>query len=1351
MNGELFPIRPDVDEHDAYPVGPPTPTTEVADEEPAPAVGEQGDEVQPGELAHPAEEARAARPARDPGAPTQGERDAHAATHLPFRSWCDECVQGRRDAPPHYRTKRGAGEIPEVAFDYAFIRRDDEEEVVTLLIMRDRDSKALRGWMLERKGADMDENVDRAVTGIRELGYRGRVLIRTDGEPALVALRDAIIKALPEGATPVKTPVGESASNGGVEGGVKIFKGLLRVHLAALERKIGAKFPANHPVLAWLVEHIGDVISKYMVGVDGKTGYERLFGRPVREEGLEFGETLHWRHRPAKDMNVVLDTRWSGGVWLGRKWGGIIHQVFANGTVHEIRGVQRQPREIRWRKEALEAISVTPWAREPAAEGEQRVLPPLAPPVAAQGAEEPEVRVPEYNPYRVFIRQEDLERHGFTAGCRRCILMREGRNAHGVRHEPACRTRVEQALRDAGDGRLERAERRVMDELGRRAAEEEPPEEGHLGGPAAEGPAAEGEAPATPVALNEDMMEEGGDVVMRLMGPAKVTELYSPPRVTAILPRSGLVAGSTFDLHVDEVGVAWDFTRPQDRKRAWERIRAEEPFLVIGSPPCTMFSQMQVNLNANKMGKTEWERRRREAEVLLIFAVAVYTLQLQAGRHFLHEHPAGATSWRHPAVARLLARPGVDAVVAHMCEFGMKTSAEGGAMASAKKPTRFLSSSPAILEALSRRCRGDHDHAPLRGGTRAKDAAVYPPGLCGAIAQGAAEQLRRDSKDGLALSPTAGFHVGGRASAEGTGRGLHALHGGRNHRAGASTEVRCEEETSGRVRDEDEEMAAWPEKEIYDEITGAALPQELVRQARAEEVKFMLDWGVWEKALITDCWRETGKAPIGSKWVDVNKGDATKPQIRSRFVVKEIATYKSDDFFAATPPLESLRLLLSLAASGEHDTKIEVLDARKAHLHAFADRTVFTMLPPEKAEPGYCARLRRCLYGTRDAPKRWEAFLAEQLVALGFAKGRASPCCYFHAKLEVRCIVHGDDFVLSGRAEALDHVKVGMHERFLLKELGRLGGGQGELKELRILNRVIRWTPTGLKYEADPRHAEIVVRGVAGAERALSTPGTSSKDFESPGEEDELPERTARLFRSFAARANYLALDRPDLSQATKELCRRMSAPRAADLRALSRVARYLMDAGRVVYEFPWQRRPTLRAYTDSDFAGCVATRRSTSGGAVLLGSHLLKHWASTQKKITLSSGEAELGAVVRGVSEALGIQSVARDLGVELQPEVHADSSAAIGICHRCGIGKVRHLAVAQLWVQDLVRSKACRLYKVLGTENPADLMTKPLARAEIDGHLVRLGLSRAVGRAESAPRADAEVDTTLADAGHK
>ncbi len=127
--GKLYPLRP-----------------EAREEEAAPEEGE-----------HPSEEARAARPARDPGAPTQAERDAHSTTHLPFRSWCDECVQGRRDAPPHCRTKRGAGEVPEVSFDYAFMRRDDEEELATLLVMRDRDSKSIRAWALEHKGVDMAE------------------------------------------------------------------------------------------------------------------------------------------------------------------------------------------------------------------------------------------------------------------------------------------------------------------------------------------------------------------------------------------------------------------------------------------------------------------------------------------------------------------------------------------------------------------------------------------------------------------------------------------------------------------------------------------------------------------------------------------------------------------------------------------------------------------------------------------------------------------------------------------------------------------------------------------------------------------------------------------------------------------------------------------------------------------------------------------------------------------------------------------------------------------------------------------------------------------------------------------
>ena len=212
-------------------------------------------------------------------------------------------------------------------------------------------------------------------------------------------------------------------------------------------------------------------------------------------------------------------------------------------------------------------------------------------------------------------------------------------------------------------------------------------------------------------------------------------------------------------------------------------------------------------------------------------------------------------------------------------------------------------------------------------------------------------------------------------------------------------------------------------------------------------------------------------------------------------------------------------------------------------------------------------------------------------------------------------------------------------------------------------------------------------------------------------------------------------MDRPELSFAIKELCRRMSRPRPADMVALGRVVRYLAAEPRMVYHYAWQSSVALSVYVDTDFAGCTKTRKSTSGGCALIGSHLVKHWSSTQKAITLSSGEAELGGIVKGVTEALGLQSVARDLGIECEIQVYADSTAAIGICKRVGIGKVRHLAVGQLWVQERLKSGDFRLYKVAGADNPADLLTKNVPRDLADHHCRSLAVQRTEGRAESAP----------------
>ena len=90
----------------------------------------------------------------------------------------------------------------------------------------------------------------------------------------------------------------------------------------------------------------------------------------------------------------------------------------------------------------------------------------------------------------------------------------------------------------------------------------------------------------------------------------------------------------------------------------------------------------------------------------------------------------------------------------------------------------------------------------------------------------------------------------------------------------------------------------------------------------------------------------------------------------------------------------------------------------------------------------------------------------------------------------------------------------------------------------------------------------------------------------------------------------------------------------------------------------------------------------------------MLKHWSTTQKAITLSSGEAELGGLVKAAAEGIGLQSLAQDLGIALPLQLFADSSAALGICRRTGVGRVRHLAVGQLWVQERLREGHFSLY---------------------------------------------------------
>ena len=138
-----------------------------------------------------------------------------------------------------------------------------------------------------------------------------------------------------------------------------------------------------------------------------------------------------------------------------------------------------------------------------------------------------------------------------------------------------------------------------------------------------------------------------------------------------------------------------------------------------------------------------------------------------------------------------------------------------------------------------------------------------------------------------------------------------------------------------------------------------------------------------------------------------------------------------------------------------------------------------------------------------------------------------------------------------------------------------------------------------------------------------------------------------------------------------------------------------------------------------------------------MLGRTNIKHWAKTQSTIALSSGEAELHGIAAGITQGLGMQSIARDLGISIGIRIHTDATAAMGICRRRGLGKIRHLDVTDLWCQEKVRDGTVQLLKVLGADNPADIMTKYVDRAILDNMLGNVGLSVLEGRAECAPLA--------------
>jgi len=537
-----------------------------------------------------------------------------------------------------------------------------------------------------------------------------------------------------------------------------------------------------------------------------------------------------------------------------------------------------------------------------------------------------------------------------------------------------------------------------------------------------------------------------------------------------------------------------------------------------------------------------------------------------------------------------------------------------------------------------------------------------------------------------------------------------------------------------------------------DDLSGQTLVDSLVHEAMNKELEYFDDKAVWELRPREECQQKTGRKPVTVRWVLTNKGDDGTPNYRARLVARQIRHAGVESIFAPTPPLEGVRLVISMAATdfegddpasrvptSEMRTQLLLLDISRAYFNAPTDpaKPTYVELPKEHPMAGRCvALLRKHMYGTLAAADGWQEEYSTSLVAMGFRQGVASPCVFHHPELNLVCAVHGDDFTVRGPKRSLDEFIKAMERLYEFKIGGRLGPSDKDDKEGTILNRVVRWTERGLEYEADPRQCEKVVYelGLEGS-NSLATPGLRPTATQLT-EDAPLEDNKHTLFRGVSARCNYLSADRPDVQYSAKEVCRFMAKPSTLSYAALRRLGRYLVGRPRLVYEYNFQKAGRLDVYSDTDWAGCPRTRKSTSGGCVMLGTHCLKSWSSTQPSVSLSSGEAEFYGLVKASGVGLGFQALMRDVGRTLPCRVWTDSSAAMGIVGRQGLGKLRHIDTHSLWVQQAARSGRIEVRKVKGEDNPADVFTKHLpSREKVDQLIALLGCRFDSGRPDASP----------------
>ena len=507
-----------------------------------------------------------------------------------------------------------------------------------------------------------------------------------------------------------------------------------------------------------------------------------------------------------------------------------------------------------------------------------------------------------------------------------------------------------------------------------------------------------------------------------------------------------------------------------------------------------------------------------------------------------------------------------------------------------------------------------------------------------------------------------------------------------------------------------------------------------------EEMKSLLRNGTWD---IVD--QPKNVKPIGSQWVFKNKlaPDGSIARRKSRLVARGDQQVHEDSFYETFAPVvkfTTVRLLFAIATIlNLHDLQ---LDVDNAYLHAELDEEVYMRFPQgfyqHLSGLGKVLRLRKSIYGLKQAGRAFNIVLDKHLMKLGFIRCVLDAGCYMKRFSDgvMYCLTYVDDLlVFSSSKILLNEFFEGMKTEFKMKDANGIDYALG-IKVVRQAVNSSRYT----RLSQEPFINLILERFDMQASKSQRTPmepNLKLVSWKCESTSKRLP--LDNVFRAKVGSLMYASIaTRPDISFALNESSRFLETPTNEHLKAVDRIFKYLNGSKNqcLTYRYTEQDKLNpmkdviLTVYCDASFAGDLETAKSTSGYFFVIAGCAI-HWKSKRQSVVAkSSTEAEYVSLSACVTEVMWLREMLAFLGFpQTSPTmIHEDNQSCIALANTPKKQTTaKHIATRFHHIREHIGSGSVALSFLATDEMAADTLTKSLSVRKFESFRTDLGLEAA------------------------